>query len=219
MMNKEAEIRKFMNANISNKDSEILEFCKEKSILDVGCVGQGRSFSSDNWLHNKVRLVASSIVGIDIDQSGLNELKNEGYNVMHISELTDSDKYDVVLMGDVIEHIGDVEAFVNFYKMRLVENGKMIITTPNPFSFRQVIHTFLYKKPSINHEHTCHLDPFTMLEVVARTNTKITYFRWLREQKKIIKLRDRIINLVANIMMSIRKYYSPNFLLILERND
>ena len=214
-MEKTKFIQSFKKARYSEKDKEILAYCGQKKVLDVGCVGQERSYDNPTWLHNQIRQTSNSLIGVDIDIAGIKVLNEKGFQVIHIDELSESDTYDTIVMGDVIEHISDIASFLNFYRKYLSPEGRMVITTPNPFSFRQVLHTLLYSKPSINGEHTCHLDPITMLEVVAREEFVIQDFCWLREQKKMTSLKNRIINLVASVFIRIRKFYSQNFMIVL----
>lgn len=215
-MDKEQLISTFSKARISIKDKEILSLTIGKRVLDVGCVGQQRSYGP-NWLHEKIKGVAKSITGVDIHQKGIDELNSLGYNIIHINQLEQNNKFDVIVMGDVIEHVDNVADFLNFYSNHLEPTGSIIITTPNPFSIRQSIHTFLYGKPSINEEHTTNLDPITMAEVFRRGNFKVVDFCWLKEQKEMKRPRDKVINTIANCFIYLRRYYCQNFCFVLNK--
>ncbi len=218
-MNKTDEIKKIQHSRLSDKDTEILQYCKDMKVLDVGCVGQERSYEDPNWLHNQIITVAEKVVGVDIDREGINKLNKKGYDIRHIDDLEPTDSYPIIVMGDVIEHIGDVESFLRFYANHLSQDGLMVITTPNPFSFRQFMHVFLYGKPSMNEEHTCNLDPITMLEIFSRGGFFIKDFCWLKEQKKIVGFKNKVINFLANIFISFRKYYSQNFMFVVSKGS
>lgn len=215
-MDKKLLISSFKKARISTKDNEIVSLSINKKVLDVGCVGQQRSYGA-NWLHEKIRAVSESVTGVDIHEKGIEDLKSLGYNVLHIDNLHSKDQFDLIVMGDVIEHVDNVANFLEFYANHLKSNGSMIITTPNPYSIRQSIHTFLYGKPSINEEHKTNLDPITMTEVIKRGGFKVIDFCWLKEQKEMIKLRDKVINIIATIFISFRRYYSQNFCFVLSK--
>ena len=82
------EIQKYAKrATRIMKDDFILSECKGKSVLDVGCIGQDRNFSSANWLHNKVKAVAKNVDGVDILTDQILELKKLGYSMLSIKEL------------------------------------------------------------------------------------------------------------------------------------
>ena len=208
----------FSNAKISIKEKEILSICKSKNILDVGCVGQVKHFSGESWLHGKMTKVSASVTGVDIDKKGVEEINNRGFKCLHLSELTNSNvKFDVIVMADVIEHVGNVEEFVNFYLNFLNKQGVIVITTPNPFSFRQTLSVLLFAKPSVNSEHTCWLDPITLSEVFKRLNLKINSFIWLKEYDKPKSLTSHLIHLISRLFSILRKFYCPNFLFIISK--
>ncbi len=215
MTNKEVWLGRYSKAALSEKDGEILKRCEGKRVLDVGCVGQVKSYKGDEWLHGKISKVANDLVGVDIDREGVLALKKEGHNVFHLDDLSPAEwQFEVVVMGDVIEHIGDVQAFLSFYKEFLSDEGEMIITTPNPFNFRQLMSVLLFKEPSVNAEHTCWLDPITLTEVFDRSGLKIKSFLWLKEYSNPKTFTSKITHGVSRIFYAIRRFYSPNFMFV-----
>lgn len=213
-MNK-PEISFFTKAKILNKQPAVLDWCRNKKVLDVGCIGQDKPAESADWLHGKIKTVASALIGADINTEQISKLNQSGYNILTPELLEQSgNKFDIVLMADVIEHVDDVAAFLKFYLRFLNEGGKLIITTPNPFSIRQTTSIFLYGQPGINPEHTASLDPITMSEVFSRLELRVEYFCWLHEYSVLPKLRYKILYPVFRLMYSIRKFYSPNFLFV-----
>lgn len=180
------------------------------SILDVGCVGQAINKGSNLWLHGVLNGKVKKLVGADIDSSGIGRLVAEGYNMKHVDEIGD-EKFDVIVMGDIIEHVADIESFLAFYRSKIKQGGKIIITTPNPFSFRQVLNILTFKRPFINAEHTCFIDPYTMLELLDRSNMKVIDFAWILEHENRKSIVTKTFYLISKIMFSFRKYYSPNF--------
>ena len=129
--------RKVKRAPIRRKDAVILQYCTNRLILDVGCVGQDRSYESKDWLHQKIKKTAGRIVGVDVDQAGLEQLKKKGYEVVDTSGLEDLNlKFDVVLMADVIEHVDNPVDLIKSYSRYLNNEGLMLITTPNATRLR-----------------------------------------------------------------------------------
>ncbi|MCE3294349.1 MAG: Methyltransferase type 11 [Crocinitomicaceae bacterium] len=215
---KEAFLQVFKKTKLSRKDGFILELAKGKRVLDVGCVGQDLSYSEQDWLHNKLQKTALSVDGVDINREGIAALNDKGYNILHIDELKEKQlRYDLVVIGDVIEHVDNLCEFLNFYKEFLTENGRIVITTPNPFSFRQNLSVFLYKIPSVNQEHTCWLDPITFVEIANRCELKIERFAWLGEYTKAQNFQQKVIYGISRLFYGWRKYYSPNFGFLVSR--
>lgn len=208
-------INNFRKAPVRIKEQEVISFCKGKNVLDVGCVGQDKFFQSEGWLHKKIKLVANSLVGVDINLEWRDQFAENGYRLVGLDELhTLNEKFDVIVMGDVIEHVSNVSAFLDMYKPFLNENGKMLITTPNPFSIRQFFTVLLYGHPSVNEEHTAWLDPITLSEIFRRNGLKTDFFCWLHEYSRPPGFRNIILYPLYKLYYSVRSYYSPNFLFI-----
>lgn len=203
---------------IIKKSDYLLQKCKGKKVLDVGCVGQSLDPNSKDWFHNKFKTVAASVKGVDINKEAIDKLNNLGYDISLPEDLEASgEKYDVIVMGDVIEHIGDIETFLNFYFQFLSEGGELIVTTPNPFSYRQFLNIFLFKRPFINEEHTCFIDPFNMYEICSRLNITIKDFYWMEENVVSGRLSTRIIVMMSKVAQKIRHYYAPNWGVVLTK--
>lgn len=211
-MNKTALITKYLKAPVIVKDDFILSKCKGKKVLDVGCVGQNKFFTSPLWVHGKIKKAAAELTGVDINTEATKELTELGYLVLTPEQLTTSNEtFDVIVMGDVIEHVDNIVEFLNFYKKFLKEKGELIITTPNAFNIRQSIAILLYGKPGINDEHTSTLDCYTMLELLKRCDLSPKDFYWLHEYSKAKKISTKTIYFLARTMYTIRRYYSPYF--------
>lgn len=211
-MNKTEIIKGYLSASISIKDDYILTNCKDKKVLDVGCVGQNKFFTSPDWVHAKIKKVATSLIGVDINQDPKSEFEKQGYALVTPEELQNTKElFDVIVMGDVIEHVDNLVEFLNFYKTFLNEGGELIITTPNALSIRQTLNVLLYGQPGINDEHTSILDCNTMLELFKRSELQVTDFNWLHEYSNAPKLSRKIVYGISKIMYSMRKYYAPYF--------
>ncbi|UII23669.1 class I SAM-dependent methyltransferase [Fulvivirga ligni] len=213
MTDKEHLLNNFiLQGSIENKKDFILkQFSKESSVLDVGCIGQAIDNKSNSWLHGILCQHSDNVVGVDINEEKIIEVKKAGYNIFHTTELTNAHHFDVIVMGDIIEHVSDVNIFLEFYAKHLKPGGKMVITTPNPFSFRQILNIFFFKRPFINVEHTCYLDPYVMFEVLDRSGLKISDFAWIKEHEAPKTFTSKILTGISRMMYKIRRYYAPNF--------
>jgi 2-polyprenyl-3-methyl-5-hydroxy-6-metoxy-1,4-benzoquinol methylase len=207
-----------LKASACQKHDKIIELCKGKNILDIGCVGQDFSPDDPDWLHGKLVKEAGSVLGVDINQPKMDELNKSGFNIVHPDSLADNLKgtFDYVVMGDVIEHVDNPVDFLRFYKPYLKPGGKMIICTPNSFGYRYALGIWLYGRPGVNEEHTCWFDPFTMLETVRRAELKLSSFYWLKEYNRPRRFRDRILFPLYRIAIFFRKFLHPNFMFVVE---
>lgn len=122
---------------VKNREDVILPLCKGKDVLDVGCVGGITSRVNPDWLHGKICEVAVSCTGLDISREGVKMLRKLGYNVVYGNAETINlgKKFDVIVAGEVLEHISNQGKFFDNMRKHLRNDGVMILTTPNALSF------------------------------------------------------------------------------------
>jgi 2-polyprenyl-3-methyl-5-hydroxy-6-metoxy-1,4-benzoquinol methylase len=202
-----------------DKDRFVLEHCRGKDVLDVGCVGQDVDYSDPNWLHARIEGVARSLAGVDVNEAGLAALRARGLCGFTPDELSRSgQRYDTIVMADVIEHVDNPVAFLRQYRGFLREGGDIVVTTPNPFAAAQALRVLRFNTVSVNHEHTMWIDPKTFAEVARRSGVEIADFVWLRDYGAlpVTRFDQRLISELSAWMMAARRYYAPNYLVVLK---
>ncbi len=120
---------------------------KPLRILDIGC--------NDGKLTNKYAKFGD-VVGIDINRQGLNRaIKNKKitYICSDISGIKKKYKsyFDVVIAGDIIEHIFDTDQFLDDIKYVLKYKGNLLLTTPNLASLGRRIFLLFGYNPFIEY--------------------------------------------------------------------
>ncbi len=101
----------------------------KKKILDVGC-GEGRflsilkEFGSSDW----------ELVGIDFDEKAVARCRERGFRAeaKRIEDFQSEEKFDVVIMFQLIEHVEDPAAVCRQVRRILNPRGIFIVETPNP---------------------------------------------------------------------------------------
>jgi cyclopropane fatty-acyl-phospholipid synthase-like methyltransferase len=106
------------------------ELCRGKKVLDFGC---GAGYGSQ-----MLSRVADKVLGVDISQEAVDFARsrysagNLSYDVRSLEKLAVStDRYDVVVCFEVIEHLEDPLEFLNKLANVLKDAGMLVISTPN----------------------------------------------------------------------------------------
>ena len=206
-----------------DKDDFILKLCAEKSVLDVGCIGQDRDFSSPHWLHNKIRKVSSRVDGVDILKEAVAKLKREGYSMYTVDELQKANlTYDVVLLSEVIEHVDDPVAFMKFYSKFMSDKGVMFVSTPNSNRANNFINILFNNSYSVNPEHVFWFCPKTFAEAASRVPLKMDQFYWANHYfnaESVTGVYQNFKLRLINILISLRKNFSPNMIFLLKHQN
>ena len=138
----------------------ILDYIKEKDVLDIGsCAEQGGVYKP-MLLFNKIKKRANSVVGIDIESNNNEIIKGNAENI-NLNQ-----KFDVVTAGDVIEHLDNAGLFLDNMHRHLKDDGAMIIVTPNAKSIG-------YLPFKGNDFHTCWYCKHTLKYLVEKHGFKV----------------------------------------------
>lgn len=209
------------NARCVTKDEFLFRVCSGKKVLDVGCIGQDRIFTSEEWLHHKLRKCCDEIHGVDILPDEIQELNRKGYSIFHADDLERTgNRYAVVLMSDVIEHVNDPVAFLKFYSRFLMENGMVVVSTPNANRSNNFINILFNNNYSVNPEHTFWFCPRTFAEVSDRAGLEITEFYWADHYFKPEQIKGFYQKLklsLINLLKRKRSNFNPNMIFVLKR--
>lgn len=143
---------KLPNVQIVNGRHElILEKCKKKCVLHLGCVDSGllhERFERGELMHQKLSDVADEVWGVDIDESGISYLSNKGFNNLIVADISKLDEieiiqkkaFDVVVASEVIEHLLNPGLFLSSVKSLMIpEKTELIVTVPNAFRIDNLI--------------------------------------------------------------------------------
>tara|TARA_B100001094_G_scaffold325575_1_gene380172 strand:- start:141 stop:857 length:717 start_codon:yes stop_codon:yes gene_type:complete len=169
-----------------DRDSVIIDRCKDKKVLHLGFLDHipliEKKISENRWLHSKLVEQSSMCIGIDIDKYGV-QLVRDKFNIENIycvdiqkeklPKIISKINFDVLLISDVIEHIGDPLTFLTDIKK--VFNGKVnsvILTTPNAFRIENFINA-LKNYEIINTDHKFWFSQYTLSKLAVDAGYKI----------------------------------------------
>jgi len=181
-----------LNSRIQDFLSQLVQ---SKTVLDVGCVDHSASVErEDHWLHKHLARSARSILGLDILESDAAELRRRGYEVVCGDAITVflNRTFDVVVAGEIIEHIDNPAAFVSNMARHLNKQGRLVMTTPHSFFFLHILES-IFSSPvrRWNSQHVAWYCPFTLENLLRRNGLEVEscyYFTRSSKLRRLMKL-------------------------------
>jgi 2-polyprenyl-3-methyl-5-hydroxy-6-metoxy-1,4-benzoquinol methylase len=153
-----------------------------KEVLDVGSVGQTERY---NLWQEYSNVAYKSLTGIDLPSAETET--SEKFAVQrgerdasicygNMEDYEFNQQFDLIIAGDVIEHVENQGLFLRNAHKHLKPEGKLIITTPNA----QWPTVFIPPNPT----HTKWHDRYTMKRILTLTGFNIAFFRYYCGNKK-----------------------------------
>lgn len=169
---------------IDDRCQYIAQQAKGKKVLDVGVVEHFAEASQrDEWLHEHVRRAASSCLGVDILEDGVRDLRDRGYQVIcaDLARAPLNEIFDLVVMGEVIEHVGNPGALMKNAALMLAEDGRLLLSTPNPWYLNPILKSVIDGQPFTDSaDHAMWFDPSTMTEIGQRAGLRLDCYAGIR---------------------------------------
>ncbi len=152
---------------IFDKSSFISELVEGRDVLDCGCVGDR---DEDLLVHELIRSKAGSCVGVDVNEGKIRGLKARGFDVLcqDVEKLDLKKKFDVVFAGELLEHLNDSGLFLEKAREHLKKDGRILLTTPNPYYLTMIFRNLLGIRVLVNPEHTCWFTPETLKTLLEK---------------------------------------------------
>jgi len=196
--------------HLTNRYDFIRERVRAKQVLDVGCCGfnvaDGRK--RENFLFDVLCETAENVCGMDLDAEQVAVLQKEGHPVwcMDAQEQMPSFMFDVIVAGNVIEHMECPADFLGIAVDHLNPGGEIIVTTGNPYALFNWACIGMFGVPMISAEHTMWLCPSTMRRMASAVGLR------LKETYSFDHSRFALARLAGRI----RRYWAADWLFVLE---
>lgn len=159
------------------REKQVLRICAGRSVLHLGCAVSPytrKRIESGRHLHLGLARVAGELVGVDLDAPSLALLEE------HVPADTlfchDVEKrfpealarpFDVVLAGELLEHLERPGDFLENVKRAMGPNSVLLVTTPNAFSVKKWLH-FCMGNEAQNPTHVMVHTPATISALLRR---------------------------------------------------
>lgn len=154
----------------------LLPYVQGRLVLDVGCAGGGKeAHLKDNWLHGHLVTTSQECVGLDHNKETTLFLRENGYKVFTADAQNFNLKrcFDVVVAGDLLEHLEDLKGFFTSVRRVLKNNGYLLITTPNPWFLSRFLRCWFKGDGGVNPDHVHWFCPGSIRELLRRYGFEI----------------------------------------------
>ena len=168
------------------RDVAILEIARSKKVLHLGCIGstdlpyEERIQLVKQGLHWKLGEIAD-VTGVDYSKDVVAELSRLGVfnniicgNVERLEEIDLDEKFDVVILADIIEHLALPGALLKGMRRFCRPDTKVVLTTPNSFGLPSYLR-FLFGVFEEGDDHVMTYSIYSMFNLVSRYNYKIEH--------------------------------------------
>ena len=150
----------------------ILDYVRDKRVLDLGCVEHEASVSEKRewWLHGLIAKRAAHVVGVDYDEAAVGELRAAGIDVRigAVAALDLGEQYDVDVAGELFEHLTNHRSFLESARRHLAPNGVLVMSMPNANSLNYFLQTILFGHEVDGWDHAAFFTPVTLTVMLRK---------------------------------------------------
>lgn len=189
------------NQLIDYQDEKIkffIRFTRNRSVLDLGSVDHFEgNWRSKYWLFKALLENSSELTGLDYYEDGVVALQKQGFNIIHgdAQGFDLGKKFDVITAGDLIEHLPNLDGFINSIKSSLKDDGMLVLSTPNPWCWKYMGYHILRKRlDRVNKEHVSWFCIQTLANLFERYGFSLVNYEYCSR-----RLYERSIPLPAHI--------------------
>lgn len=147
-----------------SRDKELINLVKGASVLHLGCVGFAdsdvgeRVNNAKKSLHYTLSNI-TDVIGVDYCRDAIDFFRKKKIftnvmygNVEQLDDLKLENKFDVIVIGDIIEHLSNPGLMLEGIKRFCHSNTKVVITTPHSFGLLNYVR-FIFNKFKDGNEH------------------------------------------------------------------
>lgn len=179
---------------------------KNIKVLDLGCIGGTSLDYTQSKLHKYIKSKTSNVTGIDINKKQIKELKDPTIIFGNVENFTHNKKYDLIIVGNIIEHLTNINGFMKSIKKHSKKTTKILLFTPNAYSIINFIGILFRGKRRICKEHYSWYSLETLQHLIFSYNFKIIKYSFVQ-----VPLNGNILNIIALLISRVVGIIRPAF--------
>lgn len=164
--------------HIRLRPNVIFDIVDNKKVIHLGCTDHieiiNQKLNSGLYLHKQLSEVSKKCIGIDINTTTVQYIRERGFDNVIIGDITkpkisqiECEQWDFLLMAEILEHIDNPVEFLK----DIVENykhniNKIIITVPNAFGLIHMNNALSTGNEIVNSDHRYWFTPYTLWKVI-----------------------------------------------------
>ena len=204
---------KVVRLELIERDPWLVSICQGKTVLHLGCTDYPLTQSrieENRILHQRLAAGAREIVGVDIDEPGIKELRRLmpglefiAFDAERLTECVQlaQRRFEVVMAADVLEHVCNAGAFLTGARSFLSPGGKLVLTTPSAFSVKRMVGLGLTGIEQVHPDHTAYFSISTLTRLLELQKLKVVDhygFQWRNPTT-----RNRVANALTWPLLSL----------------
>ena len=177
-----------------------------KSVLHIGCVDSGLTASrieKGELLHEQLAKQATRLCGIDVDGVGVSLLQSYGFKDLYIvtpdQASPTTELFDIVLAGEVLEHVSNPGEFLDKYMKNIEATGAVILTVPNAFCLTTIFRLFVGVE-TVHEDHVAYYSYSTLKRLLQRSNLQIDQLFFYSEINRLSGWKKILKNVFHKIL-------------------
>jgi SAM-dependent methyltransferase len=202
--------------------------------VDSGCWEYHTQF--DRWLHAHLDRAAAELVGLDLDELGVEEARRRGYEA-HQVDCSDAEAVaalgiapaEVIVAGEIIEHLDNSGAFLDGLHSLTRPGGTLVVTTPNSSGLMNALSAALVGY-EVNHpDHVTLYSCFTLCNLLERHGWAVdevaTYVPEVKDREqengrmKVLAAGARAVLGAERLLARLGRPYAADGLIVRARSD
>lgn len=178
---------------IDDRKAAIDPYIAQGDVLDLGVVDSRRAEQAtaekltdcSTLLHEHIRRINPNVLGVDIDAEGIEILRSHGYQVCcaDVQTMDLGRQFDAIVAGEIIEHLPNPGQALANLRNHLKPEGRLVLTTCNPFCILQLWKILQYNDIQVHEEHTAWYDPRTLGQLLSMSGYEVERLCWIRERR------------------------------------